>query len=242
MTGADITAQALLRRPYLYLVTDTGLCGGFDGVVATARAAAENGADFVQVRDHEASTRDLVTLTEEVAEAVRPAGARCVVDDRLDVALAARADGVHLGQRDLHPVRAREIARHASETPFHIGLSVSNLEQAREARALPRGTVDLLGIGPLRETATKPEAAAPLGLEGVAAIAEMAWDASLPSVVIGGVKLPDVDEMLAVCVRGIAVVSAICGQSDPVEATRALRSALDRTPCMDTGAVVEERS
>lgn len=218
---------------HLYLVTDTAPCGGPAGVVETALAAARAGVDMIQVRDHDASTRDLTTLSSRVVEALADADLRVpvVVDDRLDVALAAGAHGVHLGQSDLDPVAARRIADAAATLtgpPFHIGWSVSSVDEVRAAGELPRGTVDLLGIGPFRATPTKPDAAAPLGLDGVNAVTNEAWNISLPNVVIGGVKQEDVAPLVQAGARGVAVVSAICGQRDPYLATRVLRDALDR--------------
>lgn len=223
----------------LYLVTDTALCGGPDGVVETAVAAARGGVDMIQIRDHDASTRELCSLTTRVIDACRQiaptstpnaTGARrvrVVVDDRLDVALAAGADGVHLGQSDLDPSAARRLADRIVGDGFHIGWSVSNVEQAAAAGRLAQGTIDLVGIGPFRATATKPDAACPLGLDGVSAVTAVARDAGLANVVIGGVKQPDVRALVNAGAQGVAVVSAICGQPDPLAATRALRRELD---------------
>ena len=227
------------RGVALYLVTDTALCGGPDGVVATAVAAARGGVDMIQIRDHHASTRELCSLTTRVIDVCQqitptsmanPMGARrvrVVVDDRLDVALAVGADGVHLGQSDLDPVVARRLADRVVGEGFHLGWSVSNLEQVAAATRLPRGTVDLLGIGPFRATPTKPDAAQPLGLDGVGAITDAARAGGFANVVIGGVKLPDLRALVAAGAQGVAVVSAICGQPDPLAATQALRSELD---------------
>ena len=273
------------RGVELYLVTDTALCGGPDGVVETAEAAARGGVDMIQIRDHDASTRELCSLTTRVIDAVAALGARravaqtptpraaggrsaglydeecpaprverdsptgagqqmaaaatpisssttarrvrVVVDDRLDVALAVGADGVHLGQSDLDPVVARRLADRVVGEGFHLGWSVSNLEQVAAATRLPRGTVDLLGIGPFRATPTKPDAAQPLGLDGVGAITDAARAGGFANVVIGGVKLTDLRALVAAGAQGVAVVSAICGQPDPLAATQALRSELD---------------
>ena len=125
------------RGVELYLVTDTALCGGPDGVVETAEAAARGGVDMIQIRDHDASTRELCSLTTRVIDAVATARrVRVVVDDRLDVALAIGADGVHLGQSDLDPVVARRLADRVVGEGFHLGWSVSNLEQVAAATRL----------------------------------------------------------------------------------------------------------
>ena len=226
------------RGVELYLVTDTALCGGPDGVVETAEAAARGGVDMIQIRDHDASTRELCSLTTRVIDAVATARrVRVVVDDRLDVALAVGADGVHLGQSDLDPVVARRLADRVVGEGFHLGWSVSNLEQVAAATRLPRGTVDLLGIGPFRATPTKPDAAQPLGLDGVGAITDAARAGGFANVVIGGVKLPDLRALVAAGAQGVAVVSAICGQPDPLAVTQALRRELDAAGGSSTGSL-----
>lgn len=225
--SAGTTPFVRALRPALYLVTDTRLCGGPSGVIETALAAARHGADIVQLRDHDATTRELITLARALVEALAPTGIPLVLDDRLDVALAVGAAGVHLGQGDLDPIDARRISDGLGLRDFHIGWSVSDDAQVAAARALPAGVVDLLGVGPFKATPTKPDAAAPLGLDGVARLAGAAAHAGLPAVVIGGVKRDDVADLVRHGARGVAVVSAICGQRDPAAATTALRAALD---------------
>lgn len=229
MNGRDRRRPAGVRalRPALYLVTDTRLCGGPRGVVETALAAARNGADIVQLRDHDATTHELTAMARELVDALAPTGVPLVLDDRLDVALTVGAAGVHLGQSDLDPVDARSISDGLGLRDFHIGWSVSNDAQLAAARGLPAGVVDLLGVGPYKATPTKPDAAAPLGVDGVARLVRAADRASLPAVVIGGVKHEDVGALVRHGVRGVAVVSAICGQRDPGAVTTALRAALD---------------
>lgn len=201
--------------PTLYLVTDTALCGGRDGVVATVRAAVAGGVTAVQVRDHDATTRELVALAAAVREALAPLGVPLIVDDRVDVALAVGADGVHVGQQDLDPLTARRLLGQAA----HIGLSVHTPEQARAAAALPAGTVDLLGVGPVLATASKPDAAPPIGVEGLARICALA---PVPCVAIGGVDRVPTAAVRAAGAEGIAVISAVCGRPDPRAAAAAL--------------------
>ena len=229
-----MSAGEAARRIGLYLVTDTAQCGGADGVVATAVAAAEQGVDMVQLRDHGASTRELSALATRLIDALDGSGVPLVVDDRLDIALAVGAGGVHLGQSDLDPVAARRLADAAGVPGFHIGCSVSTGEQVLAAGRLPRGTVDLLGIGPYRATPTKPDAAQPLGLDGVSRLADAAWSIGQPNVVIGGVKRDDVAPLVAAGAQGVAVVSAICAHPDPALATRELRRALDEAYAAET--------
>ncbi|WP_139979527.1 thiamine phosphate synthase [Nocardioides litoris] len=204
--------------PTLYVVTDTAQCGGPDRVVATVAAAVAGGATAVQLRDPGSTTRDLVALAEALLAVTRPAGVPLVVNDRVDVALAVGADGAHVGQSDLDPVRARRLLGPEA----HLGLSVSTPAQARAAAALPPGTVDLLGVGPLRATSTKPDAAPPFGPAGLAALCAAS---TLPCVVIGGVTAADAAPARAAGAAGLAVVSAVCGAASPADAAAELVAA-----------------
>ncbi len=200
---------------HLYLVTDSGLCGP-RGVPATVAAAVRGGVTLVQVREPGATTRELCALVRAVQEVLTGTGVPLVVNDRLDVALATGADGVHLGQSDLPPLDARRIAG----PDLLIGLSVSTAEQVVDAGALPAGTVDHLGVGPVWATATKTEAAAPLGVAGTAALVALS---TLGCVAIGGIGPTNAASVRATGVRGIAVVSAVCAAADPELAAAALR-------------------
>lgn len=199
----------------LYLVTDSGLCGP-RGVPATVAAAVRGGVSLVQVREPGATTRELCTLVRAVQAVLAGTGVPLVVNDRLDVALATGADGVHLGQSDLPPLDARRLAG----PDLLIGLSVSTAEQVTKACALPTGTLDHLGVGPVWATATKTEAAAPLGLAGTAALVALS---SLDCVAIGGIGPANVASVRATRTQGVAVVSAVCAAADPEQAAAALR-------------------
>jgi thiamine-phosphate pyrophosphorylase len=198
-----------------YLVTDSALCGG-RGVVETVRLAALGGVSVVQVRETTASARELCALTRAVIEAVSGTRVSVVVNDRIDVALAVGAHGVHVGQSDLHPEHARRLLGPAAV----VGLSVSSGTQVTDALALTSGCLDYLGVGPVFATPTKPEAAVPLGLEGTARLVDAAGD--LPCVAIGGIDLTNVAEVRATGVAGVAVVSAVCTADDPSVTAAAL--------------------
>ena len=199
--------------PAVYLVTDTALCGGPAGVVSTVRAAVRGGVTMVQLRDPAATTRQLAALATSLLEVLRGTGIPLIVNDRVDVALAVGADGAHVGQSDLDPVAARRLLGPAK----HLGLSVTTLDEL-----VPPGAVDLLGVGPVRDTPSKADAATALGLDGLARICAAA---QLPVVAIGGVKLADVAAVRNAGAAGMAVISAICGQPDPEAATRDLVAA-----------------
>jgi len=201
----------------LYLVADTGLCGD-RGVVSTVRAAVRGGATAVQVREPLATTRELLALAEAVHAALAGTGVPLLVNDRLDVALAVGAEGVHLGQSDLPVPHARRVAG----PDLLIGLSVSTFDQVAQAQAWPPGTVDYLGVGPVYATATKPKAPPALGLARTAALAAAA---TLPCVAIGGITGGNAVSVWETGVAGLAVVSAVCAVPDPQAAAAELHAA-----------------
>lgn len=208
----------------VYLVTDTAQCGA-RGVVRTVSEAVAGGATCVQVRDKESPAATLLALTLEVTAAV---GDRVpvLVNDRVDVFLAARergaaVAGVHVGQEDLPVADVRRLVGPDAV----VGLSAYRREELDTVAALPPGTADYLGLGPLAATRTKPHHPAPLGVDGVA---ELRRHTDLPCVAIGGITADDVTPVRAAGVDGVAVVSAICTAPDPRSAAAALRREWDR--------------
>lgn len=204
----------------VYLVTDTVLCSGPHGVVRTATQAASGGVSVVQVRDPAADDDTFLTLARAVVAALRGTGVPVILNDRVHLVQAAGADGAHIGQRDL----AAEQARAVLGPDAILGLSIDHPAQVEAARALPAGTVDYLGIGPVWAQQTKLDAAAPLGVDGAADIARRA---GLPSVAIGGIDAQRARSLRGKGIDGVAVVSAICGQADPALAAAAIRRAWD---------------
>lgn len=200
----------------LYLVLDPDLCGGSDGMVRTARLAAENGASVVQLRAPGWKKNQWLATARELKRVLAPLAVPLIINDQVDVALAVDADGVHVGQDDLPAA----VVRRLIGPDKWLGLSISN---ASELAAVPPGLVDYLGIGPLYPTATKSDAAPATGLP---AFAELVAATSLPSVAIGGIDLDNCRLPLQAGAQGVAVVSAICGQDDPARCTRALRDAI----------------
>jgi thiamine-phosphate pyrophosphorylase len=187
----------------MLLVTDEGLLDGCDWVNVCQQAVA-GGATAIQVRHTSASARDLAVLARDITAAV---SVPVFVNDRLDVALAVGAAGVHLGADDV-PV---QLARRVAPPGFLIGVSVgSDAEVAGGAGA------DYWGIGPLRVTTTKADAGDAIGLEGLAAL--VAKSDGVPCVAIGGVRPEDVESIRAVGAAGVAVVSGILSASDVVAA------------------------
>lgn len=206
----------------LYLVTDarSARSAGHD-LVELVRGAARGGVTAVQVREKDAPASAFLETVLRVAD-VLPAGVALLVNDRVDVFLAARAAGarvagVHVGQSDL-PVEA---VRNLVGPDAVLGLSASTPEQLRRAAASP-ARVDYVGIGAVHATTTKADAPEPLGLDRFAGLVAAS---ALPAVGIGGVTRADLPAMRAAGAAGAAVVSAICSAPDPAAAARELRSA-----------------
>jgi len=182
-----------------------------------ARAFLEGGAALLQLRDKHASGRELVETARALLGLARPAGVRVVVNDRLDVALAAGADGVHLGQDDLRPEDAFEVLRRAGvdRRGFLVGLSTHDEAQVREALALG---VDYVGFGPVYGTSTKADALPRRGVEALRRAVAAAG--AMPVVAIGGITLENVREVAESGAAMAAVISDV--QAHPAPAARAL--------------------
>ncbi|MGE5227399.1 MAG: thiamine phosphate synthase [Planctomycetaceae bacterium] len=191
-----------------------------------ARAAIAGGATAVQLRAPELDEDALAAAAGELADACRAAGVLSIVNDRPDVAVAAGADGAHVGQGD-----DVEDARAALGQDRVLGISVASAEQARQAQALG---ADYLGVT-VWATPTKPEAA-PEGPEGVRTVAAAT---PLPVVGIGGIDADNAHQVVAAGAVGVAVVSAVAGAEDPVAATRALRAAVEAALAARTGGTRE---
>ncbi|EBA06573.1 thiamine phosphate synthase [Sagittula stellata] len=176
-----------------------------------ATAAARGGAGWVQLRDKTSSDADLIPLAQRVIASLAPLGARLIVNDRVDVAIAAGAYGLHIGQGDGDPAAIR--ARIGPD--MFLGLSI---EHADQLAAVPKG-VDYLGVGPVYATGSKPDHAAPIGLDGFAQIAART---ALPCLAIGGLTTRDAAALKASGGAGMAVVSAISRAADMTGAARAL--------------------
>jgi thiamine-phosphate pyrophosphorylase len=196
----------------LIAITDS-LRDGPRGLALRAAAAVFGGATMIQLRLKEESARSLVEIARSI-QAMAP-DVPLVVNDRADVALAAGAAGVHVGVDDLAPALLRRVV----PPGFIIGASVgSEDEVARAAGA------DYVGIGPVYATGSKADAGAAIG---VARFAELARRCGVPAVAIGGITSDRVAEVVAAGASGVAVISALFGASDPTQAARAIRSALD---------------
>lgn len=195
----------------VYLVTDRPLCLGrpLEWIV---EEAVRGGATMVQLREKEASTRDFVALGLKLKELLAPMGVPLIINDRIDVALAVDADGVHIGQSDM----PYEMARRLLGPDKIIGLSVENMDEVRAANRLD---VDYVGVSPVYGTPTKTDTATPFGLEGLRRAAALSVH---PAVAIGGMNERTAAGAFVAGACGVAVVSAICSAPDPRAAARRL--------------------
>ncbi len=199
----------------LYLVTDQPACQGRN-LLEVIRESVRGGVSAVQLREKQLGAREFVDLARRVKTLLEETPVPLIINDRVDVALSAGADGVHLGQDDLHPRDARRLL---GFDPV-IGLSVNTLEQVREGERLE---VDYFGAGPVFPTSTKKDHKSPLGLEGLAAMGKAA---DKPLIAIGSVSLDTCPDILQTGVDGVAVVSAICSAFSPEQAARRFRTCL----------------
>ena len=188
----------------LYLIIGPGDTSG-RAIVDVVLAAVRGGVTVVQLRRKDDAAGAFVDEARALVQVLRPLGIPLIVNDRVDVALAADADGVHVGQRDMTVADVRRIGGEG----ILVGLSVTNMD---EAGAVPAYGVDYVGVGPVFATASKPDAAAPLGVDGTRAVCAAL---SVPCVAIGGVGTGNIDDVLSTGVAGVAVISAICAAASP---------------------------
>lgn len=195
------------------VVTDAALLKGRDPVEACRRAVT-GGATMVQVRMKDAPPRDVATLARLLVAAL---SVPVIVNDRIDIALAAGAAGAHLGQEDPPLDRLRPHV----PPGFVLGISVGSSAEAERARSWP---ADYWSVGPCFATATKPDAGPPLGPAGFAGVARLA-PAGVPVIGVGGITAATAGGLRQAGAAGVAVVGAVWGGADPETAARDIRAA-----------------
>lgn len=200
----------------LYLVTDRVMAGGRELVDIVGEAVA-GGVSCVQLREKHSDTRVFIDQARQLMALLEPAGIPLIINDRVDVALAVGAAGVHLGQKDMAIADARRL----TGSRMIIGISAESLEDA--LRAESEGA-DYIGVSPVFATATKADAAPPLGLAGLRRIRAAV---ALPLVGIGGISRDNAGAVIAAGADGVAVVSAVVAASCPRNAARELRELVD---------------
>ncbi len=205
----------------LVAILDPARAGGQDPV-DLARRVAEGGATLVQLRDKRGETGAMVATARAIKAALLPFAVPFVVNDRVDVALAAQADGVHLGPDDM----AIEDARRLLGPHAIIGLSVKTVE---EAAAAPVDLIDYAGIGGVYATLSKEQKTAPIGPQGFARIAAVLRRRApaLPLCGIAGIDAKNAGAVIAAGADGVAVISALSLNPDPAAAARGLRAIVD---------------
>ena len=204
----------------VYLVTDTGQCGGVAGVIDTVATAAAAGVTLVQLRDSQLADEDFVALGKRLREVLAPYDIPLIINDRVHLVAAIGAQGAHVGQSDMPVAQVRELLGKEAI----IGLTANTPEQVRAAVAGEHSVIDYLGAGALHATTTK-DGVAPIEVAGVAdVIAESVW----PVCAIGGVTAADAAALRAIGCAGMSVVSAICGQPDVTAATHDLVAAWNK--------------
>ena len=205
----------------LYGILDPERARGRD-LAALARAAVGGGCTLLQYRDKHAPTRTLVERARAIKAALAGTGVPLLVNDRVDVALAAQADGVHVGQDDMHPDDARRLLGPAAI----VGLT---LKTEGQADALAGLAVDYGCIGGVFATTSKDNPAPPVGLDGFARIAARARRAGCPVGAIAGIDETNAAGVIGAGADGVAVISAIFSAQDPEAAARRLRAVVDQS-------------
>lgn len=195
----------------LHVLTDTVLQSRFSHL-ELARLAMRGGADTIQYRQKSGSTREMIRIASQMKQVCSDQGVPLIVNDRVDVAIAAEADGVHLGKDDFPIPRARELLGQE----MIIGASASNVEEVE--KCLLDGA-DYVGFGPIYPTSSKDEAGS---VKGIAGLVQVAKAVPVPIIAIGGINLDNVSEILQTGIHGVAVISSVCCQEDPEQAARAL--------------------
>ncbi len=204
----------------LYALVDPAVAGGYT-LPELGRRVADS-ATIVQLRDKRGSTRQMLEETRALSAILKPRKIPLLINDRVDIALAADADGVHIGQDDMPAVEARRLLGRDAI----IGLSLTTPQHAREA---PLDYLDYVAIGAVFATGSKGDANAPIGLDGLREIvrAVRARHAGMPICAISGITEGNAGEVIAAGSDGVAVISALSLANDPAAAARSLRLVVD---------------
>jgi thiamine-phosphate pyrophosphorylase len=201
----------------LHVLTDTVFQSRFSHP-ELAGLAIRGGADTIQYRQKSGSTREMIRIAAQMKQVCSDHGVPLIVNDRVDVAIAAGADGVHLGQDDFPIPLARELLGQ----DMIIGASASNIGEVE--KCLLDGA-DYVGFGPVYPTTSKDDAGS---IKGIDNLVQVVKAVPLPIIAIGGISLDNISEILWTGVHGIAVISSVCCQEDPEQATKALHQMFHR--------------
>lgn len=202
----------------LHVLTDIVLQSRFSHI-DLARMAIRGGADTIQFRQKSGATRKMIQTARQLKRLSADAGLTFIVNDRLDVAIAAEADGIHLGQNDF-PI---PLARKLLGKDRLIGGSAATLE---EAKICFKEGADYIGFGPVYPTTSKADAGP---VSGISLLKKAVESIPIPIIAIGGINAKNIPQVMRTGAHGIAVISAVCCQENPEQATRALYQALYAT-------------
>ena len=206
-----MTGFTRLNLPRVYPLTDVQMSGLSHAQQVELLSAG--GATLVQLREKQMPAREFYEHAKAAVEVARRSGVRLIVNDRVDVALAANAHGVHLGQDDMPPDAARKLLGDESI----IGYSTHNIDQATKALSLP---IDYLAIGPIFATSTKTDTSPVLGLDGLRAVRQAIG--AVPLVAIGGIFTANAREVIEAGADSVALISALL--SDPSQIRESIRA------------------
>lgn len=200
----------------LYLVTDRSLSLGRP-IKEIIEQAVKGGVTMVQLREKECSSREFYNIAIELKQCLKPYNIPLIINDRLDIALACDAEGLHIGQSDIpYPIARKILGKNKI-----IGLSVESIQDAVDANNLD---IDYIGISPVFNTLTKTDTAPELGLQGIRQIMSISRH---PSVGIGGINITNAADIISAGANGIAVVSAIMSAENPQSAAENLKTIID---------------
>ena len=204
----------------LYALIDPAVAGGRTLADLAQRIAGS--ATLVQLRDKHGSTRTLVEEARELTVVLAPLDIPLIINDRVDVALAAEADGVHIGQDDMSPADARLLLGRTAI----IGQSIKTVEQAMAA---PLEHLNYVAIGGVYGTTSKEDAKAPIGIEGLRSVVQAirARDRKFPICAIAGINESNAADVIAAGCDGVSVISALSLAADPTVAATNLRAVVD---------------
>lgn len=203
-----------MTNPSLYVITGS-ISHSIIGVV---EAAIAGGATIVQLREKKKSSSEMIGIGREIHKLTQAASIPLIVNDRLEVALAIGAEGLHIGQQDIPPSEARKIIGWGKI----LGVSASTAVEARAAQEF----ADYIGAGPVFPTRSKSDAGDPISLDGLSKIIQ---SVPLPVVAIGGINHDNAAEVIQLGAAGVAVISAVMGARDPEAAVRQLRAIITKT-------------
>lgn len=197
----------------LYVLLTESLCS--KPWLEVAQAVLDGGADCIQLREKQLDGAELLSRAQQLVELCHRRGVLCIINDRPDIAMLSRADGVHVGQEDLPAREARKLLGPEKI----VGVSTHSIEQARQAVL---DGADYIGAGPVFRSSSKPRDILP----GLDYARQVAGEIHIPAVAIAGITLENVDEVMASGIRAVAVSSAVIGADDPQAAARAFKCKL----------------